>query len=88
MGNQQGQELCREEEDIVRQGQRDVRPGIRPLLEEGGGRASRVAAAMAFSFVRCGRAASGLHIILHAEYAVRVMVMGDDRHAQHQYAEK
>ena len=88
MGNQQGQELCREEEDIVRQGQRDVRPGIRPLLEEVGGGAARVATTMAFCLVRCGRTASGLHVVLHAECAVRVVVMGDDRHAQHQYAEK
>lgn len=66
----------------------NVRAGVGPLLEEVGGDASRVAAAMSPGLVRRGGAAAGVHVVLHAEHVVRVVVMGDDRHAQHQYAEE
>ena len=85
MGNQQGQELCREEEDIVRQGQRDVRPGIRPLLEEVGGYASGVATAMfcLFPFVGVRGATCGGDVILHAKHSVGMVMVGNNGHYQH-----
>ena len=88
MEEKRSKQAVRQEKQDGRERMGDVRRCIGPLLEEMGRQASRVTAAMAFRFIRRGGAASGLYVVPHAEHPVRVVMMGDDRHAQHQYAEK
>ncbi len=88
MEEKRSKQAVRQEKQDGRERMGDVRRCIGSLLEEMGRQASRVTAAMAFRFIRRGGAASGLYVVPHAEHPVRVVMMGDDRHAQHQYAEK
>ena len=57
------------------------------MLKVMGGDAPRVATAVVFRFVRLSVTASVGDVVLHAQQAIGVMMMGDDWHRQHQHAD-